>query len=321
MMKYPVKTVHGHSHSELEVLLEDSCDAFDDFINLEHTSMGGWSNINIRGQSSGFDFVLKLPALLDDFTTIPYEKQYNLNLLFSRLDIAPHPIEFGRLSDSAEIPFYLEEFVEGTTHSELTDVSESELLSLKESLRILNKQKLSGVPVYETPTDLLLTNHDSVETHDWLHKASTKTKNLIDQFDLLFPTVNLLTDDFGYWSKEVIHGDLWVPNVIFRPEQNALLLDFETCAVADSRYDLVRLLEGHEENCIEHFPSLFLDEDINFINSLRPLVIAYVIDWCIERLLSMESGIVESNLNSPKIHSMVLDYGHQQLEHLKSILH
>jgi len=321
MMKYTVETVHGHSHSQLEALLEDSCDAFDDFINLEHTSMGGWSNINIRGQSSGFDFVLKLPALLEDFTSNPYDKQYELNLFFGRLDIAPHPIEFGRLSDSVETPFYLVEYVEGTSYSELTDTSESELLTLKESLRIMKEQKLSDIPIYETATDLLLANHNGIVTHDWLHKASMKTKGLIDQFDLLFPIVKSLIDVVGYWSQELIHGDLWIPNVIFRPKQNALLLDFESCAIADSRYDLVRLIEGHDEKRIENFPSLFLDQDVNFINSLRPLATSYVIDWCIERLLSMESGIVESNLNTPIIHSMVLDYGQQQIDRLKSLLH
>lgn len=320
-MRYPVKTVHGHSLSELEALLEDSCSAFDDFISLDHTSMGGWSNINIRGQSSGFDFILKLPALVDDFTSNSYKRQYKLNLIFGRLDIAPHPIEFGRLSDSAETPFYIVEYVDGTTYSELADLSESELHSLKESLRILNKQKLSDVPTYETPTDLLLANHNAAVSHDWLQKASTKTSALIDQYDSLFPRVNSLTDVVGYWSKDAIHGDLWVPNVIFPSDQNALLLDFESCAIADSRYDLVRLLEGNSKNRIENFPYLFLDKDINFINSLRPLVVSYVIDWCIERLLSMESGIIESNLNTPTIHSMVLDYGYQQVEHLKSLLH
>jgi thiamine kinase-like enzyme len=246
--------------------------------------------------------------------------QYRLNLFFSRLDIAPHPIEFGQLSDSAGTPFYLLEYVDGTTYSKLVELNESELHSLKESLRILHKQKLSDVPTYETPTDLLLANHNGVVTHDWFLKASEKTKVLINEFDLLFPRVNSLTDVIGYWSKETIHGDLWVPNVIFPSNQNAILLDFESCAIADSRYDLVRLIEGDSKNRIDNFPSLFIDKDINFINSLRPLVVAFVIDWCLERLLSMESGNIESNLNTPKIHSMVLDYGHQQLDRLKSLL-
>ncbi len=41
MMKYPLEIVHGHSRSELEDLLENSCDAFDKSVTLEQVSLWG----------------------------------------------------------------------------------------------------------------------------------------------------------------------------------------------------------------------------------------------------------------------------------------
>jgi len=321
MMKYPIKTVHGHSHSDLENLLEDSCNAFDDFINLDQISMGGWSNINIRGKSSGFDFVLKLPKTTIEFKHNPYEKLYKLALYFSRLDIAAHPIEIGRLSDSIGTPFYLVEYVNGTSYTEVTDASEVDLLSLKESLRILKEQRHSELPIYESPSDYLIANHEQVEDHVWLSKASMQTQSLLDKYDQLFPRVKNMTDILGYWSGEVMHGDLWIPNVVFRSEQNALLLDFEACACGDSRYDLSSLLEVHMNTAIENIPSLIQYEDIDMVNSLRPLVLSYVIDWSLERLLSMESGIIEPNLNTNEIRTMILGYAEEKINRLRSLLH
>jgi len=321
MMKYPIKTVHGHSHSDLENLLEDSCDAFNDFINIDQISMGGWSNINIRGNTSGYDFVLKLPKTTIEFKHNPYEKLYKIDLYFSRLDLAAHPIEIGRLSDSIGTPFYLVEYVDGTTHNEVAEASEDELLSLKESLRILKEQKPSGLPRYESPSDYLIANHEQVENHVWLSKASVQTQSLLDKYDLLFPRVKNMTDILGYWSGEVMHGDLWIPNVVFRSEQNALLLDFEVCAFGDSRYDLASLLEVHMNTTTENIPSLIQYEDIDMVNSLRPLVLSYVIDWSLERLLSMESGIIEPNLNTKEIRTIILGYVEEKIDRLRSLLH
>jgi len=321
MMKYPIKTVHGHSHSDLENLLEDSCDAFNDFINIDQISMGGWSNINIRGNTSGYDFVLKLPKTTIEFKHNPYEKLYKIDLYFSRLDLAAHPIEIGRLSDSIGTPFYLVEYVDGTTHNEVAEASEDELLSLKESLRILKEQKPSGLPRYESPSDYLIANHKQVENHVWLSKASMQTQSLLEKYDFLFPRVKNMTDILGYWSGEVMHGDLWIPNVVFRSEQNALLLDFEVCAFGDSHYDLASLLEVHMNITTENIPSLIQYEDIDMVNSLRPLVLSYVIDWSLERLLSMESGIIEPNLNTKEIRTIILGYVEEKIDRLRSLLH
>lgn len=321
MMKFPLETVHGHSRAELEDLIENSCSAFDKSVNLEPISLGGWSNINIRGKSSGIDFVLKLPWSSEEYEKNPYDQLYGLNLHFSRLDLAAPPIEVGRLSDSAETPFLLMEYVEGTTHSSIMDASEAEILSLKESHRLLKNQKLPEIREYESPLDYLTANHEYVEGHSWLTRASKEIRVLVDQYDSLLPQVKSTTEIIGYWSREMMHGDLWAPNIIFRPGKKALLLDFEDCAIGDPRYDLAYLLEAHVNQITESIPTLIDAEDIDFVNSLRPLALAYVIDWSIARLLTMESCIIEQNLNTQAIRTMILGYAHEKIVRLKFLLH
>lgn len=321
MMKNPLETVHGHAFSKLEDLLENSCDVFDKAVRLEPISLGGWSNINIRGKSSGIEFVLKLPWSTEEYEKNPYDSLYNLSLYFSRLGLTAPPIEVGRLLDSSETPFFLVEYVDGTTYSSITDASEDELLSLKESHRLLKKEKPLGIPKFDSPLNYLTSNHAQVENHSWLPRASKQTRTLIDQYDSLLPQVQSMNEVIGYWSRETMHGDLWAPNIVFHPERKTLLLDFEACAIGDPRYDLAYLLEVHVDRSTENIPALIEDEDIDFVNSLRPLVLAYVIDWSLSRLLSMESGVVEQNLNSQKIYNMILGYAREKIVRLKFLLH
>ncbi|TFG28624.1 hypothetical protein EU528_10915 [Candidatus Thorarchaeota archaeon] len=318
MLEYPIKSVHGHTLSELEDILEDSCDSFDDIVVLESTSQGGWSNINIRGSASGLDFILKLPWSTEKYLSNPYERLYKLGLQFARLNIASHPIEVGRLDDSCGTPFFLIEYVDGTTRSTLTDANEDEIHSLKESLRILKEQKPSGIPKYESPSDYLLANHEQVDNHPWLRRASDEAILLLDKYNSLFPKVESAMDIIGYWSGDVMHGDLWIPNIVFRKSSEVLLLDFDACAYGDSRYDLTRLIEGDE---LDDVPMLIPDEDLNFVNSLRPLVLSYVIDWSINRLLSMESGIVESNLNTIELRQAIIGHTKEKIARLTTLLH
>ncbi|MFW9793778.1 MAG: aminoglycoside phosphotransferase family protein [Candidatus Thorarchaeota archaeon] len=314
MMEFNIKQVHGHTISELEALLEDSSDSFDDIVILNPKSTGGWSNINIRGSCSDIEFILKLPWSTEKYQVNPYRQLYKTGLHYARLNVASHPIEFGRLSDLSETPFFLIEFIKGTTSSTILDASPQELLSLKESLRIMRSEVPKGIPKYETPADYLASNHNKVVEHPWLQQATTQTRQLIEEFMKLFQKVESMMAILGYWSGDVMHGDLWPPNILFRQSQEALLLDFDACAIGDSRYDLSYLMEGER---IVNIPKLIPDEDLIFINKLRPLALSYMIEWSIERLLSMESGIVESNLNTLKLRKTLLSYIESNLSRLK----
>ena len=314
MMEFNIRQVHDHKITELETLLEDSSDSFDDIVVLNPRSIGGWSNINIRGSCSEIEFILKLPWSTEKYQVNPYEQLYKTGLHYARLNVASHPIEFGRLSDHSETPFFLIEFIEGTTYSTILDASPRELVSLKESLRILKSEVPKGIPKYETPIDYLVSNHRKVLEHPWLQQATTQTHQLIEDFTKLFPKVESMMDILGHWSGDVMHGDLWTPNILFRQSQEVLLLDFDACSIGDSRYDLSYLLEGKR---IENLPALIRDEDLTFVNKLRPLVLCYMIEWSIERLLSMESGIVEPNLNTLRLRNLLLDYVDINIARLK----
>ncbi|MBE0526136.1 MAG: phosphotransferase [Candidatus Thorarchaeota archaeon] len=206
-------------------------------------------------------------------------------------------------------------------HPSIANANENELLSLKKSHQILKREKPPSIHKYESPLNYFNAIRSLVEEHDWLTKASAETRVILNQYELLLPRIVSSIEIIGYWCGETMHGDLWIPNIVFRSKRNALLLDFEACATGDSRYDLAYLLEAHENTSIKEIPLLFEDEDVNFINSLRPLVLTSVIDWSIDRLLSMESGIVEQNLSTPNIHSMILGYAHEKIVRLRSLLH
>ena len=58
MMKRQLSSIHGHNITELERMLQDSCELFDRSVFLERESLGGWENINIRGNYDDFEFML-----------------------------------------------------------------------------------------------------------------------------------------------------------------------------------------------------------------------------------------------------------------------
>ncbi len=319
MMKQQMHQAHGHSIQELEQLLRDACDLFDSEVSLESHMLGGWSNLNIHGHSGGLDFVLKLPSRLASLGVGPYRYLYDVSLFFNKLGIASQPLAIGQLPDANETPYIVFEYVDGVIHDSLSDFAQAEIESLRECLHILSNQEPPGIPRFESPSDYLDSYHSLVTNHDQLSRASEKVAGLIDQVSEIYPLVLSYTDSLGEWKHSVMHGDLWVPNIVLHSE-GVTLLDFEACAFGSSFYDLAYLFET-TVHTPEDINSFFLSsDDEHKVNSLLPLVLSFLIEWSLERLLSMEAGMVEPNLDTPRIRTSILDYTRLKMSKLRSIL-
>lgn len=319
MMKQNIKRIHGHGLDELSALLLQSSDILNDVVHLNPYSLGGWSNLNIRGHDSHLDFVLKLPWSTEKREINPYDHLYKICLNISKSGIAPVPLEVGHLNDSAETPFILLEFVNGDVYDSLTDISLKQMNSLKQSLGILSKLNPSDLPSYNTPSEYLDKILQSIEGHEWLPRSSDELARMKESFSELYPELYSITDAFGEWSKRTMHGDLWVPNIVFR-EQKSVFLDLENCAIGDSRYDIAYLLEASYSQETDYHQNIVTPQIRDTVNILRPLALSSVIAWSIERLLSMEFGIVEQSIATPSIRNEILEYVRMKLTRLRSLI-
>jgi len=319
MTKRQLTRVHGHSITELEHLLQDASDLFDDVVSLEHENLGGWSNINIRGYSTGIDFVLKLPWSISSHNTDPYKNLNDISLFFNKLGIAALPLAMGKLSDEMETPFIVFEYIDGVIHDSLTEFSPQEITSLKDCLQLLSQQKPPGLKRYKSPSDHLTTYYSLVENHEGFSSISQEVTVLIDSFNEFYHEVLSFTDSLGTWFPSIMHGDLWIPNIILKSER-VILLDFEACAYGNRLYDIAYLLETPMSASVETFPGLLSSEEVDEVNSLRSLVVAFLVNWSLERLLSIDSGLVEPNLSTPENRSALIDYTCSKITRLKTLL-
>lgn len=318
MTKRQLVCVHGHTIKELEFLLKDACDLFDESVTLENNALGGWSNINIRGYSDGFDFVLKLPWTISSHSIEPYKKLFDISLFFNRHEIGSLPMAIGQLSDSKETPFIIFEYVTGVIHSSLAEFSVDELAALNECLHHFFKQKPPGLTRYESASDYIATAHAQVDNHEGLSSCSQELGDLHNSFSKLYPEVLSYADSRGKWTQSLMHGDLWVPNIILQSGK-VILLDFEATAYGHRLYDLAYLLETPSNHENQSF-GLISPDEIDNVNKLRPIALAYVVEWSLERLLSVESNLVEPNLASKESWSAVMAYTRSKISRLEALL-
>lgn len=320
MINYPVTKIHGHTLPTLERLLHESCDILDSDVSLNREILGGWSNINIRGSSNGLEFVLKLPGIIKKHEINPYERLNRIYRNLNDINITASPIAIGRLHDSPETPFFLLSFISGKTYDSLNEVSLEELRALKKSLELLSRQKSLDLPKYDGPLDYLATFHHRAITHSNQSKTSGEILELVSSSSTLYPSIETEINSIPSWSGKVMHGDLWMPNIIFQKGRKCILLDLESCAYGEPLYDLAYLLEASEGHSIDRFLFSEFNDDIDVIHNYRPLALEYVIDWCIERLVLMEAGMIEPNLNHPDTRQLVINYAKEKITRLKSLL-
>ncbi len=318
MTKRQLVCVHGHTIKELERLLQDACALFDESVTLEINALGGWSNINIRGYSGEIDFVLKLPWTISSHSIEPYKKLFDISLFFNRHELGPLPLSIGKLSDSKETPFIIFEYVAGVIHSSLTDFSVDELAAVNKCLHHFSQQKPPGLTLYESASDYIATAHDQVDNHEGLSSCSQELADLHNSLSKLYPEVLSYADSLGKWTQSLMHGDLWVPNIVLQSDK-VILLDFEAAAYGHRLYDMAYLLETPSIPETKTF-GLISPDEIDRVNKLRPIALAYVVEWSLERLLSVESNLVEPNLATKESWSAVMGYTRSKISRLEALL-
>lgn len=299
-------------------MLQDSCDLFDGDVSLEREALGGWSNINIRGHCDRLDFVLKLPWSMSPYNPNHYTHLYGITQFFSKLGITTMPLSMGRLSDEMETPFIIIDYIHGVVHDSILDFSVSEIRHLGDCLHILYDQKPPGLRKFKSSSDFLTSTHSYVEKHEGLQSCSQEVAILIDSFNEVYPKIQSYADSLGAWSSTIMHGDLWIPNIILQSEK-AILLDFEACAYGNGYYDLAFLLETPTHASDDTFAGLLGHDTESAVSNLRPIAVAFIVSWSLERLLSMEFGLVEPNLSSAESRSAVIDYTRSKISRLKAI--
>jgi aminoglycoside phosphotransferase (APT) family kinase protein len=319
MTERHIERVHGYTIKELEHVLLDVCEIFDDTISLEYNTLGGWSNINIRGQSNDLDFVLKLPCSISPLDGNLYNQLFDISLHFNKLGIAARPLAKGQLSDTNATPFIIFEYIDGIIHDSLTDFSDHEALLLKDCLDLILIQKIPHLRRYKSPSDHVTSWFSLVENHVGLADVSQEVGTLIDKMKKMSPDILSFVDSLGVWTPTLMHGDLWIPNIVFQTGK-VILLDFEDSAYGNHLYDLAFLLET--PNAVsEKTPSgIIRSDEMEEVNDLRVVAVSYIVNWSLDRLLSMESGLVEPNLSSEESRSAIIGYTRGKISRLKALL-
>ena len=252
------------------------------------------------------------------FDSNPYLELNKLLTYLSKSKLATPPIAIGRLPDRNETPFMLLHYLDGKILSSLLDASRDELLALKSTLQELSYQKPPGLRKYATPFDYFTEYYDEIVNHKFLSKGSKEVLSLVSEFrdccTKLSPKIEMLEE----WSRTLMHGDLWEPNILFQ-DGKVCLLDFELSSYGDPIYDLAYLLEAQERPLADKFPDVLYAECLQRVNSYRPVALIALISWSLDRLLYMDAGHVEPSLGTPTIKKNMLRYTHAKMSRLASI--
>jgi aminoglycoside phosphotransferase (APT) family kinase protein len=316
MMKHQLLSIHGHSLSRIRELLIESCELVNKDVILDTTPLGGWSNINIKGRSQDYEFVLKLPWSTVHYETNPYGHLSDLLGLVSKSNLTMPPLAFGRLQDTKETPFILLQYADGHIYSSITEATREELHSLRDTLHKLSLLKPPDLQIYTTPRAYLDEMHRRVTEHEMLSSASNDVLHLTRIFDQKYDAIGQRVATLESWSQATMHGDLWGPNILFH-KGGVLLLDFELCCIGDPLYDLAYLMEASDSPQAASIPDLISNETMERINELRPVVLMSLVGWSLERLISMDAGIVEANLISPRIRENIIQYSKTKLTRIE----
>jgi len=124
---------------------------------------------------------------------------------------------------------------------------------------------------------------------DELLNSGAVHPDLDDEFDdLLWPAAEDLAGRFAE-PLQRIHGDVHRGNILDRPGEGLLLMDFDDCAWGPPVQDLWLLLPDHAENCrreigllTEGYAAFSPEDDLDWgaVEALRLMRMVHFLAWC-----------------------------------------
>lgn len=135
--------------------------------------------------------------------------------------------------------------------------------------------------------------HPSLSLKDdiqFLLQSGLVAKDLEKQFeDITMSILNLITPLFDGAQNIRLHGDCHSGNILTRPGEGLMLIDFDDMAMGPPVQDLWLLLPGHAEECRRQITNIldgyedfrpFDRESLRLIEPLRGMRIIYFLAWC-----------------------------------------
>ncbi|MHA2213822.1 MAG: aminoglycoside phosphotransferase family protein, partial [Candidatus Thorarchaeota archaeon] len=236
-------TIHGHEVGTLTSLIRDAWPNFADGYQLCPLGVG-WSHVNLSIQSDSPVYVVKLPGLNTHYEENPYDYTWNMNSQISEHGLCPRPVFKGRLDDNNSTPFVILEFIKGKVVENLGDLSDDEAIQIGKTLSLFSDLRPSGVRSFSNVLDFVETllirpSNLVVDLPPSTRRVRTQWNQLKTSVDKFIETYNVSSS----WSPGLMHGDLQESNIVL--SEGAKLLDLESCAYGDSRFDMVYLQTQH----------------------------------------------------------------------------
>ncbi|TFG04097.1 aminoglycoside phosphotransferase family protein [Candidatus Thorarchaeota archaeon] len=311
--------VHGLSLGELTRQLTFKVPSLGD-LSIHRSPIGGWTNVNLLAESNSKKYVVKLPQLRVPYLENPYESQFRTYEHFSQLGICPEPIAFGRLDTEIETPFLVLRFVEGEIIPNLSEMSSRQLDMIREVMATFASSSPQGLPRHESSLD-------------YSHHLLGKLENTLDQYNApsslvsdSVKTLRSITDSLlalgafdDTWPKDVMHGDLQEPNIVFT-ESEVMFIDLEETSIGESLYDIAYLVvQNPKHGPTRKIPSQLARDDEPRIRQLMPLALLSVIAWTLDRIVRTEAGVLEESLGRPTTSEVLRSYLNSKMLHYEEL--
>jgi len=109
---------------------------------------------------------------------------------------------------------------------------------------------------------------------------------------VLHETLDFIIPLFEECELQRIHGDLHYQNIIYRPNEGLVLIDFDDMAIGPAVQDIWMLLPGRVQDCVAELDAFiegyenFLDFDtrsLHLVEALRCMRFVHYVSWCVHQ--------------------------------------